>query len=136
MNYQEYYDNQVGGRLPVFTGYSNQKGHGLGGIFRKLTSFILPLLKTHALPLLKRGGQVIGTEVIKTASNIANDTISGKNFEKSAKENIQDAVNNLAEKAHSALQKGSGHKNRKRKGIKLRKQDRKFKIRRLKDIFD
>jgi hypothetical protein len=55
MNFKEYYENQAGSGFPVFTGYANQKGHGLGGIFRTIYKFILPLFKTHALPVLKRG---------------------------------------------------------------------------------
>lgn len=137
MNYKAYYENQIGSGLPVFAGYANQRGHGLGGIFRKLSSFILPLLKTHALPFLKRGGEAIGNEVIKTASNIATDAISGKNLEKSAKENFQEAVNNLSQKAKNVLQSGSGKKIVKRKrSFDSSFKKPKLKYRRLKDIFD
>ena len=134
MNYKAYYENQIGSGLPVFAGYANQRGHGLGGIFRKLSSFILPLLKTHALPFLKRGGEAIGNEVIKTASNITTDAISGKNLEKSAKENFQEAVNNLSQKAKNVLQSGKKIVKRKRFYSSFKKP--KLKYRRLKDIFD
>ena len=129
MNYKQYYENQAGsGAYPVFTGYANQRGHGLGGIFKSFYRFILPIFKTHALPLLKKGGETLGTEAIKAASNIATDALKGKNVETSASENIQEAIKNLSEKVS---QRGDGKYKRKR--IKKINQT---KVRRLKDIFD
>ena len=65
IGYKNYYYNQLrGSGLPVFTGYPNQKGYGLGGVFRQLFNWFAPLIKTHALPLLKKGGEVVGTEVL------------------------------------------------------------------------
>jgi hypothetical protein len=139
MNYKEYYENQAGSGFPVFTGYANQKGHGLGGIFRTIYKFILPLFKTHALPVLKRGGEVLGSEAIKAVSNIANDVITGKNIHQSTKDNVKDAINNLSQKAQSSLQEG-GRKRKKNMGKKIKNSfiqpKISKKIRRLKDIFD
>ena len=89
IDYKNYYlDQLTGSGLPVFMGYGNQRGHGQygqGGIFRALYNWILPLFKTHAIPLLKEGGKVIGTEVLKSSTNVANNAIIGnkENFAKS-----------------------------------------------------
>ena len=136
IDYKTYYENQLkGGSFPVFTGYHNQRGHGIGGIFKRLSSFLMPLFKTHALPLLKKGGEALGTQVVQSAANIANDAIAGKNIEQSAKENFTNAVNNLAQKAFT--QKGNGYK-RKRKHDLMHsvKNSPKFKQRKLIDVFD
>jgi hypothetical protein len=52
MNYKEYNENQAGSDFPVYRGYANQRGYGLGGIFKTLYKFIMPMFKTHALPIL------------------------------------------------------------------------------------
>ena len=79
IDYNSYYRNQLNGSgLPVFTGYPHQRGHGLGGFFKQLFNWFVPLAKTHALPLLKKGGEIVGTEVIKSATNIANDALAGR----------------------------------------------------------
>lgn len=110
MNYQEYYENQAAGGYPVFRGYANQRGYGLGGIFKSIYKFILPLFKKHALPVLKKGAEVVGTEAIRTAANIANDTISGQDVKSSAEKHLKAAVDNLSNKAQNTLQRGSGKK--------------------------
>ena len=137
MDYKEYYlnqiKNQVGTGLPVFTGYANQRGHGIGGIFRKLSSYILPYVKT-ALPFLKKGGQILGSEVVRAASNIATDAINGKDVETSARENLNEEVNNLTHKANTVLQTGSGKATNKRKKHISKKHF--IKYRRLQDVFD
>ena len=132
IDYKNYYESQFrGSGLPVFTGYPNQRGHGLGGFFRQLFNWFVPIVKTHAVPFLKKGGEIVGTEVLKSATNVANDVIAGKNIKNSAQENFSNALNNLSEKATVSL-KGGGYK---RKGKSIFK-PKKFKHRRLIDVFD
>ena len=139
MNYKKYYEEQAASGFPVFRGYPNQRGHGLGSIFKNIFKFVLPLFKTHALPVLKRGAEVVGAEAIKTAAGIANDAIRGKNIRDSAREHVSDAINVLSEKAQSSLQSGSG---RKRKYLKPKKKNNfilkkpRLQLRRVYDIFD
>lgn len=91
MNYKEYFINQAsksqyGGNLRTFRGSQFQSGHGLGGLFNTLRnsfSWLLPILRTHAVPALKSGAEVVGRELIKTATNIANHKLSGKNLKES-----------------------------------------------------
>jgi hypothetical protein len=111
MQFDEYYQNQSGGGLPVFQGYSRQKGHGLGNIFKSFYKWIIPIMKTHAMPVLKEGASVLKNEALKTVSNIATDALAGKQLSEAAKERTIEAVNSLSERVQ---QKGSGIK-RKRK---------------------
>ena len=138
MNYKEYYENQAASGYPVFRGYPNQKGYGLGGIFKTFYKFILPLFKTHALPVLKKGAEVVGTEAVRTAANIANDAISGRNFKDATRERLNEAVNSLSTKAQESFQSGSGRKRRRslnsRKTFISKKTRKGF--RRIRDIFD
>jgi hypothetical protein len=76
-----------------------------------LYNWILPLLRSHAVPLLKESGKVVGAEVLKSATNIANDAILGNNVKDSVKENLSGSLNRLTEKANQSLfQKEDGYK--------------------------
>jgi hypothetical protein len=104
-----------------------QKGHGLGNIFKSFYKWIVPIVKTHAMPVLKEGASVLKNEAIKTVANIANDALAGKKISEAAQERTIEAVNSLSQRAQ---QKGSGIK-RKRKAKSVH-----FKKKRFKDIFD
>jgi hypothetical protein len=140
MNYKKYYENQAASGMAVFRGHANQRGHGLGGIFRTLFNYIMPIFKTHALPVLKQGAKIVGSEAIKTASNIANDAIRGRNIHEASREHLKEAVNSLSAQAQSNLQSGSG--SRKRKYNQKNTQNNNIlkkpslKSRRASDIFD
>jgi hypothetical protein len=98
---------QLGGgqdRGPQF-----QQGYGLGGYFRKFFKWILPIAQKHALPHLQNGAEAIGKQVSESISNIARDTINGKNIKESAQNNIDLALNNLKNKAEAKL-RGEGIK--------------------------
>ncbi len=56
----------------------------LRNLFKSFNRFVVPLIKKHAVPFLKKGATIIGTEAIKTATNIATDKIAGNNFEERA----------------------------------------------------
>jgi hypothetical protein len=155
MKYQKYYEDQIGSSIPIFYGAKNQRGYGLGSMFKSFFRWVTPF-KTHALPLLRKGASTVGTEAVKTASNILTDTISGKDFEESFKSNAKEAINNLATQAEEALEgKGSkaNYKKRKKKPKKRQTYKKKRKlqqnkkksnqkkkahkqVRRLTDIFD
>lgn len=135
MNYKEYFINQAsksqyGGNIKTFRGTSYQSGHGLGGLFNTLRnsfSWLLPILKTHALPALKSGAEVVGRELIKTATNIATDKISGKDLKESFETRATEGINNISKSAQKVLSGG------KRKINKIKKfLDKKRKL----DIFD
>jgi hypothetical protein len=141
MDYKRYYENQAGSGMAVFRGYANQRGHGLGGIFRTLFNYIMPIFKTHALPVLKQGAKIVGTEAIKTASNIAHDAIKGRNIKEASREHLKDAIDALGAQAQTHLQTGSGSKKkRKYKQMNIERnyifKKPQYKNRRVRDIFD
>ena len=106
MNYYNKY-NQLGGVLNVYKGPMMQEGYGLGDIFKKFFKWMVPLVKKHAVPLLKSGAQTVGHEVLKSATNIAKDAIDGKNLSESADTNINAAVDTLKRKVEDTLE-GNG----------------------------
>lgn len=159
MNYKKYYELQsglghhatghmdtdlVGSGMPVFRGHPFQKGHGLGGVFKRFFRFLLPVLKTHALPAMKKGAQVIGTEAVKAAANIARDTISGNDVKESAKTHLNEAIDTISNHAQSSLQNGKGLRKRAYKSSSVeslytkikRRPKKKFRRKEFKDIFD
>ena len=109
MDYHQYYKNQAETNFPVFRGVKYQRGYGLGGVFRRLFRFIMPMVKEHGLPLLRS----VGESAIKGVSNLANDAIKGKNFKESAEQRFKETFKELKDKT---LMKGSGI-NRKRKSL-------------------
>jgi hypothetical protein len=129
MNYYEHFKNQEGSDLPLYRGFANQRGHGLGNWFRSFFRFVVPLVKKHAVPVLKKGATIVGTSAIKTAANIATDKIAGKD---TGKERISEGIDEISKKWNS--QKGSGKRKFHKKEISLVQKQKKF--RRLKDIFD
>lgn len=135
MSYIEYYKNQAksqigGNQVRVFKGSQYQSGYGLGGIFNTLKnafSWLLPILKTHSVPALKSGAEIIGKELIKTASNVPNDAIDGKQIKVSFQNRLKEGINKVLSQAQNNLKGG------KRKISQIHK---KKKIRKLKkDIF-
>jgi hypothetical protein len=140
MDYKKYYESQAGSGMTVFRGNPYQRGHGLGGIFKTLFNYIMPIFKTHALPVLKRGAKIVGTEAIKTASNIANDAIKGRNIREASREHLEEAVDSLSAQALSNLQTGSGISKTKYKKRKINNnyifKKPFYAKRRVRDIFD
>ena len=136
MNYKEYYEKQAGGSYPVFRGSQYQQGYVLGGMFKKFFRYILPVIKTHALPVLKSGAQTIGTEAIKTAANIATDAIRGRDLSEASRDHSEATVQNLSKRAHTHLTSQTGSGSRSYKKRKLATKNQIFRGRRLKDIFD
>lgn len=128
MNFNEYYSKQAEGEWKATK--LNQRGSGLGGIFRKFFRWIVPLIQQHALPMLQDGANAVSEEVIQSTSDIAQDTV--QNVVSSAKRRYGTAVENLKARAENAL-RGNGIKGstpmknliilKKRKGVKKRSLD-------------
>lgn len=117
MDFNSYYQKQADGNY--FRGASFQKGYGLGGAFRRFFSWFIPLIKEHALPVVK----TIGKEVVNGVANIASDTINGEDLEDSTKKRIKETFMKLN-------QSGKGYKRKRNlKNKRLKKNHR------LVDIF-
>lgn len=67
--YDDYYGQQVGHGLPVFTGGRSYRGHGLGSLLAGIGRAVVPLLK--------RGGQALLKEGARTGLQIVSDVASG-----------------------------------------------------------
>lgn len=92
---------QHGGNIVGFRGARMQKGYGIGGIFKSLARF--------AIPLFKKGAETVGKRALKAATEVGQDVLEGKNIKESVKSRGKQAVND-AKKAMT----GGGRK----KGIK------------------
>lgn len=135
MDFDKYYALQARNNIPVYSGNRSMKGYGFGSVFRRFFKWIIPIVKENALPVVKN----IGKEAIKSAVNIANDTIDGKTFSESAKSNLKRSLSNLSD------QYGSGKKrklseagNTKQKTVifNIKRKNKKSKKKRSLDIFD
>lgn len=108
MDFNKYYQEQAYGRLesyPVYkAGSVYQKGFGIGSSFRRFVSWIIPLLRQHALPIAKE----VGKEVIKNVAEIASDAIEGRNITDSTKEKIRGSLEKLSNNNNNN-QRGSGN---------------------------
>ena len=121
MNWNNYYLAQAGyGDYDVFRGSIYQKGHGLGGNFRKFFNWIVPLFQKYAMPSIKKGATAIGQTAIDSLTNMAKDAIKGKKIKETSKENLETAINTLKTRAENHLQ-GKGRKRKKK--ILFRKKD-------------
>lgn len=139
INYEDYYEKQSGSGLPVFYGAKQQKGHGLGNVFKSFYRWIAPIFKTHALPLIKDGAQALGTETVRTLANVANDTLDGTKLKESIKNRSKEAIDTLSNRTQLRIQNGQGkRKNNKRKSKSLHKNKKSItkKKRTKQDIFD
>ncbi len=97
---------------------------GIGSMFKSCARWILPVAKTHVVPVLKDAAKFVGSEAIKTAANIATDAIDGKELNESVKERAKESICSLSEKTQAIIQKGGNEDNL--KGImKKRKRSKK-----------
>jgi hypothetical protein len=118
------YDQKGAGGMPVYYGARYQRGMGIGSMFKMFARWILPVAKTHVVPVLKDAAKFVGSEAIKTAANIATDAIDGKEVNESVKERAKESIGSLSEKTQAIIQKGGNRDNI--KGImKKRKRSKK-----------
>ena len=92
------------GELKIFRGPTEQKGNGLGNIFKRFFNWITPLVKKYGQPLVVNTAKTIGKEIISSASNVANDVVDGKNVLDSLNTNFENSVTTLKRKAEDSLQ--------------------------------
>ena len=91
---EDNYSNQ-NSEFPVFRALKYQKGYGLGGVFKRLFKWIMPIIKEKAVPILK----TVGKSVLKGTSNIAKDALDGRNVKESANDRFEETLK----------EKNSGH---------------------------
>ena len=102
--FKNYYLNQAqqkGGHLVAFHGARNQRGYGLGGIFRGLYRWAIPHL------------QSVGQRALKEGVGVAQDVLNGEKLGDSVLKRGEKVIGSMA--SQNASQKGAGQKGRKRK---------------------
>ena len=147
INWIEYYKQQIGGEYNYYKGSQFQDGYGLiqfqtgdgfSDIFRRFASWVVPIIKKHAVPTLESGVKALGREALDSAANVAKDLLSGRDFKESATNRYKSAIDSLKEKAEKSLE-GRGLKGR---AIKRKRSTqnkiilKKLKTTRNPDIFD
>lgn len=108
--YKNYYLNQAqqkGGHLNVFHGARNQKGYGLGSIFRGLYRW--------AIPHIKSGAKTIGQRALKEGVGVAQDVLDGQNITDSVVNRGKKVIGSLNSQDATRAQRGNGRKPTKRK---------------------
>ena len=88
--YTHYYLEQQGRGMPVFRGSPwqmghDQKGYGLGALFRSVTRSVTPLVK--------RGAKAFGNITLNTGANFVSDVLAGKNVKQAAKARALEGAN-------------------------------------------
>lgn len=121
-----------------YRGNPYQRGYGVGGTFRRFFSWIVPLFKQHALPVINEGVKEVGLTALSTASDILKDTTNGRNIKSSIKERVDQAVDNIKEKVERKLRGGRSNMGIKRSDKAKKKKDYILikKRKQLKDIFE
>ena len=97
---------QRGGNIAGFRGARMQRGCGIGGIFKSL--------ERYAIPLFKQGAKVVGKRALQAAAEVGQDVLQGKNVKEYFKSRGKQAVSDVAENVAKKVMTRKGRK----KGIK------------------
>ena len=154
MDFENYYLSQAFNKrgIPGFEGPRFQRGSGLGSVFRRFFKWIIPIIKTHAQPIIKSGLDTLQTEATEGLSKFTED-ISEKNLpiKESAKSRFDESMSNIKKKYQAGgktVRKGKIFKKKHKKLIKKIKKKlnlkrknsfgnlRNKKTKRLRTIFD
>jgi hypothetical protein len=99
---------QRGGNMAGYRGAPFQWGYGIGGIFKSLARY--------AIPLFKQGAKVVGKRALKAATEVGQDVLQGKNVRESAKTHGREVVKDFAEQGAKALLHQAGRGSKRRQG--------------------
>lgn len=130
-----------GGSYEIYRGSPYQRGYGLGGTFRRFFSWLVPIFKEQALPVIKSGLREIGKTAVITTADIAKDAVNGRDFKSAFRDHVTTGIDNLREKAEKTFTGGGRGRKRKsstgikRSGSKLKNYIILKKRKELKDIF-
>ena len=101
---------QRGGNIAGFRGVRMQRGYGIygiGGIFKSLARY--------AIPLFKQGAKVVGKRALQAATEVGQDILQGKNVRESGKTHGGDVVKDFAEQGARTLLRQTGHGRKRRR---------------------
>ena len=94
---------QRGGNIAGYRNACMQRGYGIGGIFKSLARY--------SIPLFKQGAKVVGKRALQAAAEVGQDVLQGKNVKGSIKSRGKQAVSDVAENAAKKVMTGKGLKN-------------------------
>jgi hypothetical protein len=80
---------QRGGNIAGHRGARFQRGYGIGGIFKSLARY--------AIPIFKQGAKVVGKRALQAAREVGQDVLQEKNVRESVKTHVGDVVKDFAE---------------------------------------
>ena len=84
-----------------------QRGYGIGGIFKSLARY--------AIPLFNQGAKVVGKRALQEATEVDQDVLQGKNVRESVKTNGGKVAKNFAEQGAKTLLCQTGHGRKRRR---------------------
>lgn len=84
--YDDYYANQMGHGMPVFTGARLQRGHGLGNVLSSVLRMAMPLVS---------GAMTLARQGLKTALKVAGDVMRGRKPRQAVKQRAKQAGQQL-----------------------------------------
>jgi hypothetical protein len=101
-DYEHYYTDQVGGRIPfVFSEYGvDQSGEGFGSFLRSLWRVFRPVVVS--------GAKAVGNQALSSLGGYMGDLASGSNWKTAGQARLNEAETNLHEKLQSKLSKMTG----------------------------
>jgi hypothetical protein len=97
-----------GGNTAGYRGARFQRGYGIGGIFKSLARY--------AIPLLKQGAKVVGKRALQAATEVGQDVLQGKNVKVYVKTHGGDVVKDFAEQGAKVLLQQAGRGSKRRQG--------------------
>lgn len=116
--YEQYYVNQVGDGLSVYSGRTIMDGDGLGSIFSGIARAVGPTLKGFAKSAVKSVG--------RQAVNVVKDLASGRNLKDSAMNGLYGLGTDVADELVEVIDSGVKRKRATPKRKKSKKKQRRL----------
>ena len=98
---------QRGGNIAGYRGARFQRGYGIGGIFKSLARY--------AIPLFKHAAKVVGKRALRAATEVGQDVLQGKNVRESVETRGGKVVKDFAEQGARTLLRQTGHGRKRRR---------------------
>jgi hypothetical protein len=98
---------QRGGNIAGYRCARFQRGYGIGGIFKSLARY--------AIPLFKQGAKIVGKRALQAATEVGQDVLQGKNVGESVKTHEGEIVKDFAEQGARTLLRQTGHGSKRRR---------------------
>ena len=118
--------------IPVYQGQPRQIGYGLGSMFKKMASSIIPLVK----PIVKSGFNTLKREGLRQGMGVAQDLLSGESLKEAFKHRGKNLLKNVRQKAVTGIKRAAVKRAHHSRQSKPRRHKKIKKSARPLDIFD